>query len=96
MYVLGGQPAASVSGRSLAVVMLAIGLAVVRNRVVVRQWVVRDVGDRAWPPVHDVGDCVGGCRLLSVISRRWWFRMVSGGYALRWWLAWVCGFSRRA
>ena len=31
-YVLGWQPGASVSGRSLAVVMLAIGLAVVRNR----------------------------------------------------------------
>ena len=61
-----------------------------------RQRVVGDVGGRAWPLVRDVGDWVGGRRPLSVISRRWWPRMVSGGYALRWWLAWFCGFLRRA
>jgi len=55
-----------------------------RRLVVVRQRVVPDVSGRAWPLVCDVGDWVGGGRPLSVILRRWWSRMVSGGwYALR-------------
>ena len=54
--------------------------------MVVRQRVVPDVSGRAWPLVRDVGDWVGGGRPLSVILRRWWSRMVSGGmrYAGDW------------